>query len=108
MKPAAFVGTALDDLREFPRAARREAGNQIDRVQRGLNPDDWKPMPGIGTGVREIRIRDDIGAFRVVYVAAFAEAVYVLHAFQQKTQQTAKRDIDVATARFRQLVRDRS
>jgi phage-related protein len=105
MKPAAFVGTALDVLRDFPPDARREAGYQLDRVQRGLNPDDWKPMPSVGRGVREIRIRDDDGAFRVIYVATLPNAVYVLHAFQKKTQQTAKRDIDLAASRLRQITR---
>ena len=108
MKPIAFVGSALDDLREFPVGARREAGHQLDRVQRGLEPDDWKPMPGIGAGVREIRVRDEAGAFRVVYVAAFAEAVYVLHAFGKKTQRTAKRDFDLAAARLRLVGRGRA
>jgi phage-related protein len=103
MKSVAFVGSALDDLRDFPVAARRDAGHQIDRVQRGLEPDDWKPMQGIGPGVREIRIRDEAGAFRVIYVASLAEAVYVLHAFQKKTPRTAKRDIDLAAARLRHI-----
>src|SRR3954471_20317007 len=103
MKPIAFVGSALDDLRDFPIGARRKAGHQLDRVQRGLEPDDWKPMPSIGAGVREIRVRDEVGAFRVIYIAAFAEAVYVLHAFQKKTQQTAKRDLDLAAARLGQI-----
>ena len=106
MKPIAFVGSALEDLRDFPANARREAGYHRDRVQRGLDPDDWKPMTSIGPGVREIRVRDETGAFRVIYIATFAQAVYVLHAFQKKTQQTAKRDLDVATARLRQITRN--
>ncbi len=73
-----FVGSALDDLRDFPLPARRDAGHQIDQVQRGLAPDDWKPMRTVGVGVREIRLRDASGAFRIVYVATFADAVYVL------------------------------
>ncbi len=107
MKRIAFVGSSLDDLRDFPADARNDAGHQLYRVQRGLNPDDWKPMPSIGAGVREIRYRGPDGAFRVIYVAAFDEAVYVLHAFQKKTQQTAKRDLDLACARLRQISRDR-
>jgi phage-related protein len=103
MKPIAFVGSALDELRDFPVGARREAGYQLDRVQRGLDPDDWKPMTGIGSGVREVRIHDEMGTFRVVYIASLAEAVYVLHAFQKKTPRTAKRDLDLATARLRQI-----
>jgi phage-related protein len=75
MKDVGFCGTALDDLRAFPVAARREAGHQIDQVQHGRNPRDWKPMKAVGPGVREIRIRDEAGAFRVVYVANFADAV---------------------------------
>ena len=108
MKRIAFVGSALDDLREFPIGARREAGHQLDRVQRGLEPDDWKPMPSVGAGVHEIRVRDEAGAFRVIYVAAFAEAVYVLHAFQKKAQRTAKRDLDLAAARLRQIGKGRT
>ena len=105
MKPIAFQGTSLDDLRAFPETARREAGHQLDQVQRGLEPDDWKPMPSIGPGVREVRVRDEAGAFRVIYTATRPEAVHVLHAFQKKTQQTAKRDLDLARARLRELTR---
>ncbi len=105
MKPIAFQGGSLDDLRAFPTEARREAGHQLDRVQRGLEPDDWKPIPSVGSGVREVRVRDDTGAFRVIYTATRPEAVYVLHAFQKKTQQTARRDLDLARARLRDLTR---
>lgn len=89
--------------RAFSGEARREAGYQLDRVQRGLDPDDWKPMTSIGSGVREIRIRDETGAFRVIYIANLADAVYVLHAFQKKTQRTTKRDLDLAASRLRQI-----
>jgi phage-related protein len=99
MKPVTFLGDSLDALREFPQAVRREAGLQLDRVQRGLLPQDWKPMRTVGPGVNEIRVRDERGAFRVLYVATFPEAVYVLHAFRQKTQKTAKSDLDVARIR---------
>jgi phage-related protein len=102
VKPIAFLGSSLDDLRGFPADARREAGYQLDRVQRGLDPDDWRPMPSIGAGVREIRVRERAGAFRVIYVATFADAVYVLHAFQKKTRQTAKRDRELAASRLRE------
>ena len=105
-KPVAFRGSALDDLRAFPLGARREAGHQLDQVQRGQEPDDWKPMPTVGTGVKEIRIRDEAGAFRVVYVAKFADAVYVLHCFQKKTQKTSKTDLDLAVKRYRDLVKE--
>jgi phage-related protein len=102
-KPLRFCGSALDDLREFPLSARRDAGHQLDQVQRGRNPDDWKPVNTIGPGVREIRIRDMNGAFRIIYLAKFADAVYVLHCFQKKTQKTSKSDLDLATARYREL-----
>src|ERR1700722_10518863 len=105
MKPASFHADSLDGVRSFPENARRGAGFQIDRVQRGLDPDDWKPMPSVGAGVREIRIADRAGAFRVVYVAALADAVHVLHAFQKKSQATPKRDIDLAAGRYREMLR---
>ncbi|MDF1586027.1 type II toxin-antitoxin system RelE/ParE family toxin [Marinimicrococcus flavescens] len=106
LKPVEFRGSALDDLRAFPPAARREAGHQLDQVQHGRDPDDWKPMTTIGPGVREIRIRDAAGAFRVIYVAKLADAVFVLHCFQKKTQKTARADLDLAARRYRDLVRE--
>ncbi len=107
LKPLSFMGTSLEEVRMFPETARREAGHQLDQVQHGLEPDDWKPMPSIGPGVREVRIRDQAGAFRVIYTATRPEAVYVLHAFQKKTQATAKRDLDLAERRFRELTRSK-
>lgn len=87
IKPVEFRGSALDDLRAFPISARREAGHQIDLVQQGGEPDNWKSMTTVGQGVREIRIRDEVGAYRVIYVAKFADAVYVLHCFQKKNTE---------------------
>lgn len=103
MKSIQFRGTALSDLRSFPIGAKREAGYQLDRVQNGLDPADWKPMKTIGPGVREIRLRDEGGAFRVIYVAKFEDAIFVLHCFQKKTQKTSKTDLDIAERRFRDL-----
>jgi phage-related protein len=103
MKRIEFLGDSLDQVRGFPQGARKEAGVQLHKVQQGLDPSDWKPMASVGPGVREIRIRDDAGAFRVLYVMQRAEAVYVLHAFQKKTQQTAKRDLDLAATRLREI-----
>lgn len=103
-----FLGTSLDDLRAFPTPARREAGYQLDRVQHGLEPDDWKPMSSIGQGVREIRVRDSAGAFRIIYLAKFLDAVYVLHCFQKKSQRTASPDLDMAKRRYRLLLKERS
>jgi phage-related protein len=105
-KPVEFRGSALDDLRAFPETARREAGHQLDQVQRGREPDDWKPVNTIGRGVREIRIRDPAGAFRVLYVAKFDDAVYVLHCFQKKTQKTSKSDLDLGMQRYRDLLKE--
>ncbi|MCD9047858.1 type II toxin-antitoxin system RelE/ParE family toxin [Luteimonas sp. MHLX1A] len=100
VKPIEFLGDSLRSLREFPDDAKRDAGYQLDRVQHGLQPDDFKPMPTIGKGVEEIRVRDDSGTYRVIYTARLADAVYVLHAFQKKTQATSKRDIELAKQRF--------
>ena len=108
MKPVTFLGDSLKRVREFPEDARQDTGYQLDRVQRGMQPDDFKPMPSIGKGVEEIRVRDETGAYRVVYTARLAEAVYVLHAFQKKTQATSKRDIDLAVERFRELMKGRT
>lgn len=106
MKPIEFCGGALDDLREFPDTARRQAGYQLDKVQHGLAPDDFKPMTSIGQGVSEIRIWDEAGAFRLMYVAKLADAIYVLYCFQKKTQQTSKKDIALATKRYKDLLQE--
>lgn len=106
-KPVEFRGNSLEVLRAFPNSARREAGHQIDLVQNGENPDNWKPMAtAIGPGAKEIRIQDESGAFRIVYVAKFDDAIYVLHCFQKKTEQTCKADIDLARRRYRSLIRE--
>jgi len=107
IKPVAFLGDSLVRVRDFPREARRAVGYQLDRVQRGLEPDDWKPMPTVGMGVREIRVRDRAGAFRVIYLATLAEAVYVLNAFQKKSRQTPRLEIQLAADRLRELKRRR-
>ena len=106
LKPLAWSGSALDDLKAFPDDARQRAGFELYRLQQGLEPTDWKPMSAVGAGVREIRIQTG-RAFRVLYVAKFAEAVYVLHAFEKKSQRTAKRDLDLAQARLAELLRRR-
>jgi phage-related protein len=101
-KPIAWVGSSRADLKAFPAAARRIAGYQLRRVQQGLEPNDWKPMPSVGPGVREIRIRTGL-EHRVFYVTAVADAVYVLHAFEKRSRKTSKRDLDLATTRYRAL-----
>lgn len=105
MKPIRFLGDSLKCLREFPEDARHDTGYQLEKVQRGEQPDDFKPMPSIGKGVEELRIWDDSGTYRVVYTARQADAVYVLHAFQKKAQATAKRDVDLARKRYSDLIR---
>ena len=106
VKSVEFRGGSLGDLKAFPAAARREAGYQLDQVQQGRDPDDWKPMAAIGQGVREIRIKDADGAFRMIYVAKFAEAVFVLHCFQKKSQKTSREDIELAARRYKELVKE--
>ena len=106
MKPAIWLGDSLERLREFPSDARHDVGNELRLVQEGEQPSDWKPMPSVGLGVSEIRVRAG-GAFRLVYVAKFVEAVYVLHAFQKKSQKTSRVDLELARRRFRTLIRDR-
>lgn len=103
MRPLRFLGDSLKCLRDFPEDARHDVGYQLEKVQRGQQPNDFKPMAAIGRGVEEIRIVEDSGAYRVIYVARRSDAVYVLHAFQKKTQATSKRDIDTAKRRFAQL-----
>lgn len=104
MKRLEFLGDSLAQLKDFPEGARKEAGVQLHKVQLGFEPNDWKPMATVGSGVREIRIRDQEGAFRVLYVAHIASAIYVLHAVQKKTQQTAKKDLDLAASRLKQIL----
>ena len=104
MKKIQFLGDSLKSLREFPEDAKHDLGYQLDKVQQGEQPDDFKPMPSIGKGVEEIRVRDDSGIYRVIYTARLADAVYVLHAFQKKTQTTAKRDIALASKRYAELM----
>jgi phage-related protein len=104
-KPVEFLGSALNDPRDFPLSARREAGYQIDKVQYGEEPDDWKPMKTIGSDVQEIRIKDEAGAFRVIYTAKLKDAVCVLHCFQKKTQRTSAQDIALASKRYNELMR---
>jgi phage-related protein len=94
MKDLFWVGSAKDDLRDFPEDARRMAGHQLHRVQLGLEPDDWKPMPSVGSGVYEIRIHTHV-EHRVFYVAKFPDSIYVLHAFEKQTQRTRQADIDI-------------
>jgi phage-related protein len=107
MKPVAFLGDSLEALRTFPREAQRRAGYQLELVQRGLDPDDWKPMQSVGRGVREIRVREQSGAVRVFYVANLEDAIYVLHCFQKKSQRTSRADVELGARRYKELMRGR-
>ena len=106
-KEIRWVGTSYDDLLAFPDDPRREAGFQLGKVQAGLEPLDWKPFDEVGTGTKEIRIKDASGIYRVIYVAKFEEAIYVLHCFPKKTQATSKQDKTIAEARYRAVVNAR-
>jgi phage-related protein len=106
VKPITWLGDSLDQVRAFPDDARCGVGFELFEVQKGLDPSDWKPMTVVGAGVKEIRIHTE-SEYRVMYVAKFSEAIYVLHAFTKKTQQTQKKDIDLASQRYRELVNER-
>lgn len=105
MKRILWLGSSKGDLKGFPEDARREAGYQLNKLQNGEDPDDWKPMGVIGMGVREIRIREESGAFRIMYVAGIADAIHVLHAFPKKSQKTSRGDLDIATHRYKLIGR---
>ena len=106
-KPVVWLGDSRATIRAFPEDVRQVAGFQLWRVQRGLEANDWKPMPSVGLGVQEIRIHTDV-EHRVLYVAKFAEAVYVLHAFEKRTRRTPKEDLSLAKQRFRLLINQRA
>lgn len=102
-KRLVWLGSSKVDLKGFPPAAVADLGYQLFLVQCGQEPRDWKPMPTVGAAVRELRVRDRAGAFRTLYVANRPGAIYILHCFQKKTQQTAEADIDLARRRLAAL-----
>jgi phage-related protein len=103
VKPLEFLGSSRDDLAAMPAGVRHDVGLELMRVQFGSQPRDFKPMPTVGVGAYEIRVRDASGAYRAMYVAKFEAAVYVLHAFKKKAQQTAKADIELAKIRYKMI-----
>lgn len=103
MKPIEFCGRTLNSIRGFPVQVRHAIGYELDRVQHGLNPSDWKPMSTVGKGAREIRILED-GQYRVVYLTKYRSTVFVLHVFRKKTQKTRQQDIKYARAVLRELL----
>jgi phage-related protein len=106
VKPIVWCGDSLRKIRSFPEAARGEGGHQLNRMQQGLDPHDWKPMTTVGIGVRELRIHQD-GEFRVLYVAKFPEAIYVLSAFEKKSRQTPQNEVRLAADRLRSVIEAR-
>ncbi len=106
MKRLIFIGSSLDDLRDFPEVARRDAGYQLSQVQLGFEPTDWKPMTGVGAGVREIRIHRG-GEYRVIYIVRLHDSIYVLHAFRKKTRKTSKLDQELARIRLKLVQEER-
>lgn len=99
-----FLGDSLDNIRAFPVHAKRDVGFQLDRLENGLLPNDWKPMKTIGRGVQEIRTRIASGAYRTIYVVKSKEAIYVLHAFEKKSQKTTAKDLSLAKMRYKELL----
>jgi phage-related protein len=106
-KKLSWLGNSREELRSWPKSVTENAGGELLSIQEGREPSSWKPMPSIGAGVNEIRISDDGEAYRVIYIAKFAESIYVLHAFQKKTQKTPKHDLELARKRFRELCASR-
>ena len=106
-KPISWIGTSRDDVCSFPEDARRKAGFQLRVIQRGEYPADFKPMSTVGKGVQEIRIRTE-DTYRIFYVARFEEAIYILHAFQKKTQKTTKQDLQIGQQRYQEMMEYRS
>ena len=106
-KEIQWVGTAYQDILNFPVDAKKEAGFQLGKIQAGLEPDDWKPFNAIGAGTNELRFLDSSGIYRIMYVAKFEEAIYVLHCFQKKTQTTTKQDKAIATERYKAVIQRR-
>lgn len=104
MKAVRFLGDSLKRLREFPDHVRQDTGYQLDKLQRGELPSDFKPIAAIGKGVEELRIWDEAGTFRVVYMARWKSEVVVLHAFQKKSKATSKSDIALARKRLTMLL----
>ncbi|VFN03130.1 MAG: Phage-related protein [Candidatus Kentron sp. G] len=103
-KPIFWIGTSYKDLLSFPVRVKQEAGYQLHRIQNGLEPEDWKPVSTIGVGVKEIRIKEKEGIFRILYVARLKNGIYVLHAFQKKTQKVRKQDMDITRVRYSAIV----
>ena len=97
------MGGSREDVKRFPETAQDSLGFELYRIQCGLDPKDWKSMTSVGPGVREIRVREEAGSFRIIYLATRLEGVYVLHCFQKKTRRTSRSDLELATKRFKSI-----
>lgn len=108
-KPIEWMhGSVREQLRSWPTTARRTVGRQLNKVQKGEAPGHFREMPSIGLGVKEIKVVSDGDQYRLIYVAKFVEAVYVLHAItRKKTEKTRKKDLDIAKSRYRILIERR-
>ena len=106
MRKVAWVGTSLEEMQELPKAIRKAVGFQIHLLQEGVDPDDFKPMPSVGSGVYEIRVRNELGqnTGRCFYVVKFKEAIFILHAFEKKKQKTPKANLDKGQERYKELL----
>ena len=106
MKHIQWLGTSLNTVRSFPESARKLVGQELRFVQTGSMPTDFKAMTTVGAGAYEIRVRAG-NQYRVIYVAKFAESVYVLHSFIKTTPKTSKPDLDIAKAQYAILLKER-
>ena len=105
MKKIFWLGNSFEDLFEFSKPAKQNAGYNLDKIQRGQDPQDWKPMTSIGRGVKELRIHCE-NEYRVIYLAQRTEGIYVLHSFVKKTEQTSLKDRELAKKRFKEIPSD--
>jgi phage-related protein len=103
MKEIKFIGNTLDTIREFPESVKQRIGFELDKVQRGFEPSNWKPMNNVAIGVKEIRMKSNDGIFRTIYVAKFSDYIYVLSAFQKKQQKTPKSEVEIARKRYGEI-----
>ena len=103
MKQITWLGNTYQSVKSYSGIVRQEIGYNLDKVQRGQDPHDWKPMISVGSGVKEIRIHED-KEYRVLYVAKFEESIYILHSFIKKTEQTLKKDIELAKQRYIEML----
>ncbi len=101
-----WCGSSLGDLRAFPKSAKISLGREIDRLEHGALPINYKPLKSLGkgiTGVYEIRTSDDGKIYRVAYVAKFGDDIVILHCWNKKTQTTSESDKKLIVKRYREF-----